>query len=166
MSTKSKSVWDSCSTAHVSLSGKMLAALNTVGHDKGISQSKVVQMLLLESKTLNVALDDLADKGLFDPMESRYEEFKKKEEACKSTKQKTTATTEQECIVCGTKYINTKRANTIYCSRKCGKKANPSTLSYSHTTDRGAAISEGIALSKKIKQCNTGCLIEEFGDIE
>ncbi len=75
---KDKSIWDSCSTAHISLSGKVLTALNTVGHDKGISQSKVVQMLLLESKTLNVALDDLMEQGLFDPMESRYEEFKKK----------------------------------------------------------------------------------------
>jgi len=83
MSKNSKSVWDSCSTAHVSLSGKMLAALNTVGHDKGISQSKVVQMLLLESKTLNVALDDLAEQGLFEPCENRYEEFKKKQKALK-----------------------------------------------------------------------------------
>ena len=83
MSRSSKSVWDSCSTAHISLSGKMLAALNTVGNSKGISQSKVVQMLLLESKTLNVALDDLSEQGLFDPCDSRYEEFKKKEEALK-----------------------------------------------------------------------------------
>ena len=78
MSKKIKNVWDSCSTAHISLSGKMLAALNTIGNDKEITQSKVVQMLLLESKTLNVALDELVEKGLFDPCESRYEEFKKK----------------------------------------------------------------------------------------
>ena len=83
MSRKSKSVWDSCSTAHISLSGKIMAALNTIGNDKEISQSKVVQMLLLESRTLNTALDDLADQGLFDKMDSRYEEFKKKEEALK-----------------------------------------------------------------------------------
>lgn len=83
MKKASKSVWDSCSTAHVSLSGKIMAALNTVAHEKEISQSKVVQMLLLESKTLNVALDDLKEKGLFDPCESQYEEFKKKEEALK-----------------------------------------------------------------------------------
>ncbi len=83
MKKESKSVWDSCSTAHVSLSGKMLAALNTVGHAKGISQSKVVQMLLLESKTLNVALDDLVEQGLFEPCDTRYEDFKKKEGALK-----------------------------------------------------------------------------------
>ena len=83
MSRKSKSVWDSCSTAHISLSGKIMAALNTIGNDKEISQSKVVQMLLLESRTLNTALDDLADQGLFDKMDSRYEEFKKKEAALK-----------------------------------------------------------------------------------
>ncbi len=80
MKKTSKSVWDSCSTAHISLSGKMLAALNTIGHNKEISQSKVVQMLLLESKTLNVALDDLSDQGLFDRMDSRYEEFRKRNE--------------------------------------------------------------------------------------
>ena len=79
--TKVKNVWDSCSTSHVSLSGRTLAALNTIGNDKGISQSKVVQMLLLESKTLNMALDDLAEQGLFDPCENRYEEFKKKQNA-------------------------------------------------------------------------------------
>ena len=82
-SGKSKSVWDACSTAHISLSGKMLAALNTIGQSHGVSQSKMVQMLLLESKTLNMALDDLAAQGLFDSCESRYEEFKKKEEALK-----------------------------------------------------------------------------------
>ena len=83
MNKSNKSVWDSCSTAHVSLSGKIMAALNTIGHSKDISQSKVVQLLLLESKTLNNALDDLADQGLFDKMDSRYEEFKKKEAALK-----------------------------------------------------------------------------------
>lgn len=83
MSKGCKSVWDSCSTAHISLSGKVLAALNTIGTAKGVSQSKVVQMLLLESKTLNVALDDLADTGLFDPCDSKYEDWKKKEAALK-----------------------------------------------------------------------------------
>ena len=78
MRKANKSAWDNCSTAHILLSGKILAALNTVRHDKGISKSKVVQMLLLESKTLNVVLDDLAEQGLFEPMENRYEEFKKK----------------------------------------------------------------------------------------
>lgn len=83
MSKNNKSVWDSCSTAHISLSGKIMAALNTVGHSKGISQSKVVQTLLLESKTLNMVMDDLTEQGLFDPCETKYEEFKKKEEALK-----------------------------------------------------------------------------------
>ncbi len=81
---KDKDIWDSCSTGHFSISGKVLAALNAVGRNKGISQSKVVQMLLLESKTLNVAMDDLAEQGLFDPMESQYENFKKKESALKN----------------------------------------------------------------------------------
>ena len=56
-----KSVWDSCSTAHVSLSGKMLVALNSIGRDNDMSQSKVVQMLLEESPTLDNTLNKLAD---------------------------------------------------------------------------------------------------------
>ena len=79
----SKSVWDSCSTAHVSLSGKMLASLNSVAQKQGISQSKVVQMLLLESETLNKALDDLSEMGLFDGCDTKYDDFKKKDEALK-----------------------------------------------------------------------------------
>ena len=78
---KVKSVWDSCSTAHISLTGRTLAALNNVAHKKGISQSKVVQMLLLESKPLNVSMDNLTEQGLFDPCESRYDDFKKKQDA-------------------------------------------------------------------------------------
>ncbi len=75
-----KSVWDSCSTAHVSLSGKMLVALNSIGRDNDMSQSKVVQMLLCESPTLDDTLNKLSDNGMFDKTDSRYESFKKKQD--------------------------------------------------------------------------------------
>ena len=78
-----KSVWDSCSTAHVSLSGKMLVALNSIGRDNDMSQSKVVQMLLCESPTLDDTLNKLSDNGMFDKTDSRYEAFKKKQEGLK-----------------------------------------------------------------------------------
>ncbi len=78
--SKNKSVWDSCSTAHISLSGKMLATISTIGNNHGITQSKVVQMLLLESKTFNGALDDLTQSGIFDPCETAYEEYRKKQD--------------------------------------------------------------------------------------
>ena len=78
-----KSTWDACSTAHISLPSRTLVAIAKIGNDKGISQSKVVQGLLLESRSLKTALDDLAAEGLFDPCETPYEEFRKKQEALK-----------------------------------------------------------------------------------
>lgn len=78
-----KSVWDSCSTAHVSLSGKTMVTLNSIARDNDISQSKVVQMLLGESKTFGDTIEKLTDYGMFDKTESRYEQFKKKMEGLK-----------------------------------------------------------------------------------
>ena len=80
-----KSVWDSCSTAHVSLSGKTMVALNSIGRDNNISQSKVVQVLLYESKTFSDTIEKLTDHGMFDKTESRYDQFKRKQNALKSS---------------------------------------------------------------------------------
>ena len=79
----SKSVWDSCSTAHLSLTAKMLAALTRIADKKGISMSKAAQMVFLESKTVNVELDELSEQGLFNAKDSKYEQFRKKQEVLK-----------------------------------------------------------------------------------
>jgi len=76
-----RSVWDSCSTSPVSLSGKMLVALSSIARDNNMSKSKVVQLLLLESQTIGETLSKLEDSGIFDETNSRYDQFKKKQEA-------------------------------------------------------------------------------------
>lgn len=81
--SEEKSVWDSCSTVHVSISDRVIAALATVANDKGITRSKVVQLLLMESKTLNNAIDNLDKKGIFSPCDTRYKAFRNKEKFLK-----------------------------------------------------------------------------------
>ena len=69
MSGKSKSVWDCCSSVPMSLSGRINTAIGVIAEEKGINQSKVAQMLLLESKTLNDTLDSLENMGWVDKRE-------------------------------------------------------------------------------------------------
>lgn len=65
----SKSVWDNCSSVKVSLPGRIDTALGVLAAEKGVSQSKIAHLLLLESKTLNDTLDRLEDMGWVDKRE-------------------------------------------------------------------------------------------------
>ncbi len=83
MKKESKSVWDSCSSFTISVNGKQLVALLRLAEKRGISRSKIGAMLWLESASFNSEMDACANEGLFEPCDTRYEDFKKKQELLK-----------------------------------------------------------------------------------
>jgi len=66
---KQDTTWSSCSTIHISMPDKFLVAINMIAGQHKISKSKAAQMLILESKTLNDALDTLERDGYFEIVE-------------------------------------------------------------------------------------------------
>lgn len=86
MSKKPKGAWDNCATSHHSYPDRFSLVLNTIAKNRGIPKAKVIELLLLESITFNMTQDAISKSGVFDEMDSAYEEVKKKMKIMKSVK--------------------------------------------------------------------------------